>query len=291
MTDSDKVTYFNRLIESYEKQNKKKFFIDQYLKGAGNELKDHFWAEKSSSRMAFDLYSWMKDEKNVLDIEFEFRLPALASGGMGPNIDVFIETKEELIFIESKFTESANLHYIDNGYLSPGYYAPTHGRKQMSLNKRFHNYFFADMFSKFCYDFESVMEENGWHTGIDWFEPKQETCHLLGLLFYIFDNRNRIKVSGKKIRLLNIFWNMNGDCKHSNLEKEFATMANTMISKILNEGNTNGIVDFKFCSFSVQEMLEDNSLLSEHINFPIGFKETFFERNDKIVNGEKRNEI
>jgi hypothetical protein len=288
MTLTEKISYIKKLIDPYEKHNKKKLFIEQYLKGAGNELKDHFWAEISSSRMAFDLYSWMKNEASVLDIEFEFLLPGLASGGMGPNIDIYIETNEELIFIESKFTESANLHYIDNGYLSPGYYAPTHGKRQMILSKRFHNYFFADAFSKFCYDFESVMTTKGWHKESDWFEPKQETCHLLGLLFFIFDNRNIKRLSGKKIRLLNIFWKMSGDCDHSDLENEFEIRANNLISYILNTEKPNGIEEFKFGSFSVQEMLKDNSLLSKHIVFPEGFKEKFIERNHTIVKGRQR---
>lgn len=291
MNYSEKIAYLTKLIEPYEKRNEKKFFIDQYLKGAGKELSHHFWAEKSSSRMAFDLYSWMKDEKSVLDIEFEFRLPALASGGTGPNMDVFIETEEELVFIESKFTESANLHYIDNGYLSPGYYAPTHGNKQMSLITRFHKNDFADKFSEFCYNFESVMTAKGWHNGNDWFEPKQETCHLLGLLFFIFANRNQRRLTGKKIRLFNIFWKMSGDCDHSDLEREFENRANTLTSEILNSGKPNGIVDFKFGSFSVQEMLQDNSLLSKHIVFPNGFKEKFYERNDSIVKERKRKDI
>ena len=288
MNDAEKLTYFNKLIEPYEKRREKKFFIDQYLRGAGNELKEHFWSEKSSSRMAFDLYTWMKDDKSVVDIEYEFLLPGLGSGGMRPNMDIFIETEDELIFIESKFTEKANLHYIDNGHLSPAYYAPTHGKKNMILATRFHGYEFADKFSKFCYEFEEIMKEKGWHKGSDWFEPKQETCHLLGVLFYIFDKRNQNRLKGKKIRLFNIFWEMYGDIVQSDLAKEFKTRANTLISEILDNGKPNGIVDFKFGTFTIQEMFQDKTRLSKHIVFPEDIKETIYQRNDSMVKGKKR---
>lgn len=284
-----KVEYFHRLIEPYTKTHGgKRFFVDQYLRGAGDELKEHFWDEKSSSRLAFDLYSCMKDDDNVLDLEFEFQLPPLASGGMGPNMDVYIETEDELIFIESKFTESANLNYInkehlENSYLSKAYYAETHGRNNMELSKRFHNYQWASSFKDFCYSFEDEMTNNGWHKGHDWFEPKQETCHLLGILFYIFDPKNHDKVKGKKIRLYNIYWNMPDDLPHSPMEEKFHHMANNLIASIMSDGYPNNVIDFTFNTFSIQEMLNSNSLLSDHISFPPTRKDDIITRNQKIV--------
>ena len=103
INNEDKLRYLESMIQPYEKKKQKKYFIEQFLNGSGNELKDKFWELKSSSRMAYDLYSWMKDDENIKDFEFEFKLPGLKSGGNGPNMDVFIETKDELIFIESKF--------------------------------------------------------------------------------------------------------------------------------------------------------------------------------------------
>ena len=284
--NTNKVEYFTKLITPYTKQEKK-FFIDQYLRGAGNELSGKFWAEKSSSRMAFDLYSWMKDDKDIIDFEFEFLLPALASGGKGPNMDVFIETKDELIFIESKFTEKANLHYIDNGYLSPGYYAPTHGKNNMSLEKRMRNLHFAKAFGKFCNDFESTMKECRWHDGHDWFEPKQETCHILGVLFYIFNENNQKRIKGKKIRLFNIVWKMEEDDMLSSMHKEFEKRANLLIQDACTT-HPNDVIDFKFSSFSVQDMLKNNGLLSPHIKFPAGLDTKILNRNNSITMDAKR---
>ena len=153
--------YLKKLITPYEKKGKRKLFILQFARGAGNELAEKFWSPISSSRLAFDLYSWLAEEKNVIDFEFEKQLPGLKSGGMGPNMDVFIETQDELIFIESKFTEKAELGYINHknpsaSYLSPAYYADVHGKKAMTLEERFYNKPFAERFSKFCNEWRSV---------------------------------------------------------------------------------------------------------------------------------------
>ena len=84
-----KIEYLKRLMfDSYEKKGVTKFFIFQYLRGAGNELNEKFWSEHSSSRMAFELYSGLAWDKAVEEFEFEKQLDGPKSGGMGPNMDV-----------------------------------------------------------------------------------------------------------------------------------------------------------------------------------------------------------
>lgn len=56
ISKEEKLVYFERMIQFYEKNHEKKFFIEQYLRGAGHELSGNFWELRSSSRMAFDLY-------------------------------------------------------------------------------------------------------------------------------------------------------------------------------------------------------------------------------------------
>ena len=198
--------YLLKLFSPYKKKGEIKFFIFQYLRGAGKELNKKFWSPVSSSRLAFNLYSWLaKNDSPVVDFEFEYQLPGLKSGGMGPNMDVYIETKDEIIFIESKFTEKADLNYINledepSSYLSPAYYAPSHGKKGMELKDRFYEYPFAEEFSKFCYSWEKTMRSHlDWREHVDWFEPKQETCHLSGILLFLFDPKNKALIKGKKI--------------------------------------------------------------------------------------------
>ena len=270
MEDKDKLAYLERLQIPYEKKGKEKYFIFQYLSGAGNELGAKFWSPHSSSRMAFELYSVLAENKRVLDFEFERQLPGLNSGGMGPNMDVFIETEDELIFVESKFTESARLDYINrkklnDSYLSPAYFQKEkYGRSSKSLTERFWKENIGERFSNFCYDWQKVLDDHPeWRGTTDWFEPKQETCHLSGIFGYLFQNTDQIK--GKKIRLYNVFWALAGDGK-SELEKSFILLANQLIKDIISLNREKfGDLDFQMDAFSVQEMLNKPQLLSRHI--------------------------
>lgn len=269
------IEYLKRLMsDSYVKKGETKYFIFQYLRGAGNELNAKFWSEHSSSRMAFELYSGLAHNDAVEEFEFEKQLEGPKSGGMGPNMDVYIETKDEIIFIESKFTEKADLKYINNknetdSYLSPAYWKDAeYGKKRMPLEERLDKRF-AEPFAKFCTKWEEEMGINNWRKRgtVDWFEPKQETCHLSGIFFYLFNAKNKELISNKKkIRLFNIYWDLGGEGK-SEMEKAFVAKANSMIEEIIshNKEELNGI-DFKIDAFSVQEMLADPHKLSPHIN-------------------------
>lgn len=280
-----KLEYLEEMIQPYEKKNEKKYFIEQFLHGAGNELDEKFWELRSSSRMAYDLYSWMKDERNVIDFAFEYQLPGLKSGGNGPNMDIFIETKDELIFIESKFTEKANLHYIDNHYLREAYHEKgDYGRKNMPLFERFDGNTWATKFSDFCEKWEKEMNKENWHKGRDWFEPKQETCHLSGILLFLFKDENQQIIKNKKIRLYNIYWKMDGD-ENSAMKQRFCELAQKLINDIITEDNR-GIQDFKIDAFSVQEMLENQERLSPHIKFPENHSKEIFIRNKEILEKE-----
>ena len=243
------------------------------------------------------LYSWMQEEKysEIKDFSFEYQLPRLNSGGMGPNMDVYIETENEIIFIESKFTEKANLNYRNPNkkgetYLSPAYYASTHGKGQMLLSERFYGFSYAEKFAKFTKEWEDEMINHPeWRKRgrVDWFEPKQETCHLCGIFFFLKEKTELIK--GKSIRLLNIYWKMNGD-EESAMEQAFLSKAQLLIDEVIRMEKIQ-INDFKIDAFSIQEMLKDNSLLSSHIHFPDGLSDEITNRNNAIVGDMKRGEL
>ncbi len=297
LSDEKQVQYFKRMIVPYEKKGEKKYAILQYVRGAGNELEEKFWQDHSSSRMAFDLYSWMQEEKysEIKDFSFEFQLPRLNSGGMGPNMDVYIETEDEIIFVESKFTEKANLNYRNPNkkgetYLSPAYYANFHGKDQMTLDKRFYDCSYAERFANFTKEWEEEMIAHpSWRKRgrVDWFEPKQETCHLCGIFFYLKQHPELIKE--KSIRLLNIYWKMDGD-EYSDMERAFLSKAQTLIDEVVEIENFQ-IKDFKIGAFSIQEMLDNNSLLSHHIHFPLGLSDEIKNRNSAIVGDRKRGQF
>lgn len=273
METSEKLIYLERLQKEYTKKEEKKYFIFQYLNGAGNELGAKFWSPISSSRMAFELYSPLAWDEKVVDFEFEYQLPPMASGGMGPNMDVYIETEDEYIFVESKFTEKADLNYIkreklSNSNLSPAYYLKDdYGKRNpLSLKNRFWGNEYAERFSSFCWDWQDVLDEHpGWKKTVDWFDPKQETCHLSGLLAHFFKSPELLREK-KTVRLYNIYWDF-GNEGESEMEQEFLRRANRLIQET-KEANNHifGDVDFKMGAFSVQRMIANPHLLSRHID-------------------------
>lgn len=143
-----KLEYFERLIKPYQGKN---IFILQYLDADGNELKDKFWNVRSSSRFAFELYSWLANEKDVTHFEFEKKLENIKNSPRKPNMDVYLEKQKKVIFIESKLTEKTPQH-INN--LSTSYYLGSKEDSERDLEQvlehRYHgNKDFAHEFPEF----------------------------------------------------------------------------------------------------------------------------------------------
>ena len=91
----EKTMYYQRLTKPYNKNGMR--FIDDYMDGSGKELIEKFWSIISSSRLAFDLYSWIVEEENIIcEMYFEKKLPGVILNhreSLGvPNMDVFIKT-------------------------------------------------------------------------------------------------------------------------------------------------------------------------------------------------------
>lgn len=210
--------YFNRLLTPYFKKGVEKIPFFQFAEGGGQELGSKFWNKKSSSRLAFDLYSWMEFDDAIKDFEFEFHLPGLASGGSGANMDVFFETEKSVFFIESKFSENVdNLKAINN--LSEAYYAENFtNRKHINVSLTDRYYGLGEVgkqISKFIKELkETVRHIRNPKDTSEWFDVKQEICHVVGiLLFLLKDNGKNAKMFQNKdnIFLYNIFWKFRDD--------------------------------------------------------------------------------
>lgn len=268
----EKLNYYERLIIPYKAKEQTRFFIEQYINGDGKELSKNFWNVKSSSRMAFDLYSWIAKCPIVIDFSFEYKLPRLKSGGNGPNMDVFIETEDEIIFIESKFSEKANLNY-KNGHLPKAYYSEEpYGEKLWSLYQRYYDYeLICNEIIKFINDVDEFL------TGMpqkdsncEWFYPKQETCHLIGIIFMLLgigDKHNKhIQQSilkGKELKFYNVFWKFDDDKEDSYLAEFFKSRALELFDKIPEFNN----VKFIYETLTVQDLLSNKKQFSKNIVF------------------------
>ena len=261
-------SYLKRLFTPYRKGGKIHLFVMQFLGGDGNELKKKFWSKRSSSRMAFELYSGLKDNDDIKELFFEYPLPGLASGGKGPNMDVYIETENDIIFIESKFKEKANLKYIKEGYLSKAYYSEEpYGERGMGLDERFYGNKWANRFARFCRDWEDIRNSNSWGEEYEWFEPKQETCHLSGILLFLFDTDNAERIKGKGIHLYNIYWKLGEKDGTPEMSQQFEDLANSFLTEILEEyGSKLGITDLDTGTYTVEDIRTTPELLSPDIH-------------------------
>lgn len=283
MTENKKTEYLNRLTTIHNGKR----FIDDYLQGSGNELKEKFWSDNSSSRLAFDLYSW------IPGVQFEKQLPGVICSKSGPagvpNMDVFVELHDTLLFIESKYTESANLSYTEGEKpnLSKAYWSESlHGK--LKLEERFYGQAeIAHKFSQFCKSIQSDIDrllsgrkQNPWK----WFDVKQETCHLFGIIFYALNARKDeetkkyicdSKYKGtKKLVLCNIIWRMDEDdftLKEDSLPAIFEKKAKKLINEIL--GNC-----FDFQIHTVQKVMESRNF------YGLNFKESkSFEKDNLVI--------
>ena len=253
--EKSKSDYYRRLT----KVNKGRRFIDQFLQGSGCELAEKFWSKNSSSRLAFDLYSW------IPNVVFEKKLPGVICSKAGPagvpNMDVYIELSDRHLFIESKYTEKAGLSYtngdkpnLSKAYWDKGIYGG------IPLAQRFYNNEpVARKFSNFCEEMQDFIDKNVKTNTHKWFDVKQETCHLFGVIMFALNARkengsficNENYNLSKKITLCNVIWKMVGDDfnYHNSLPGHFKEKAEDLINDIL--GNC-----FTFEIKTVQEVRE-----------------------------------
>lgn len=271
MNEEIKKEYYKRLISPYsDKQGKEKLFIDQYLQGSGNELESKFWSPNSSSRLAFDLYSWLVNENCIVDFQFEKKLPGVICSKKGPagvpNMDVYFETDRNRVFIESKYTESSSFAYTKgkSPKLSKAYWAEdVYGG--LNITERFYGEEnIAHSFSKFCNDIQNKIDSfkvNQWK----WFDVKQETCHLFGIIFYLLGAKKENKqyicthsknLLNKKVHLCNIIWklgNENIDVKEGSLPSYFEKEAKKLVKVCVPS------IEFEYRILTVEELLSENN--------------------------------
>jgi len=259
ISDNEKLLYLERLIQPYKKKGITKFCIEQYLHADGGELDSKFWNKRSSSRFAFELYSWLAFDEKCIDFEFEYKLPGMASGGKTPNMDVFIETKTEIIFIESKFSEQSNISTDAMYGLPEAYWKEcSYGRREMNLYQRYHETEGSTFFPTLIAEIDNAIKSYEKDPN-EWFDILQETRHLIGV--YLFLQQNS-KLKKKKIKLYNIFWQLEGDKVNSPLEQLFFKHLQKYQSQLFRD------IDFQYDAFTVQDMLSGKHKISEQFVFP-----------------------
>lgn len=251
MSNDDIVEFSNRLYKAYIKRNKEKRFIFQYLSGDGNEIvTKKFFNIHSSSRLCFELFSWMADDKSIIDLEFEYKLPSIFSSHQiklkGANMDVFYETKDTIYFVESKFTELA-YNYIDKipdafykelGFAKSQSGYPLHSTLLYRFNN---NYELADAFPRFVNKIIKYIETNNLDGYRSYFDIKQEISHLFGICQYIYKNKK--KINGYKISFTNLVYDFGDGIP--DIASYFIKEAKLMVNAYIKALNLNTSFSYK----------------------------------------------
>ena len=250
------IDYLRRLSDPFTKGDKQDCFILHYLQGSGSELKEKFWSPLSSSRLCFDLYSWMGSDSRYKTIEFEKKLPGIISGSrqISPNMDVFFEHGDDIVFIESKYTETTiNKDYqkvLPEAYWkTSNEYTSTSGKKvNYSILDRYHGeQLVMEEFVSFINRIKDLAKKE---ESPSWFDAKQETCHLLGIVRYAQNNKPTKHI---------YFNNVAANYAESQFATQFCTMANEMVKRIFAAYSIAAPFDYQL--YSVRDYFDSMGLL------------------------------
>lgn len=245
MDNNIRLDYLRRLFTPYKKSGEYHCFLLQFLQGSGNELKGKFWSPKSSSRLCFDLYSWMGKDSSYTAIEFEKKLPGIISGGreISPNMDVFFERGNDIVFVESKYTETAvNRNYLKE--LPEAYWKKNNEYKSVSgkdvsypILDRYHKeQLVMEEFVDFIDNIRILAEKE---ESPSWFDAKQETCHLLGIVLYALEKKPTKHI---------YFYNIAANHAYTDFSTQYCILAKEMIRRILSAYSISSAFDYKLCS-------------------------------------------
>ena len=270
MDKREKCSYFERLIKKNGQCDS--LFIEQYLNGSGNELEHKFWSEKSSSRLCFDLYSWLCLDCRIKNFQFEKKLPGVLwkknLSAAPPNMDVYFEIDDKVVFIESKYTEKASWKYIkkedidSNGNypLSEAYWGDSfYKSSKLTPPERFYGYEkIANRFREFCRSIQDSIDGDRAHASeLQWFDPKQETCHLFGIIFYILFGCKDNKFNDKTIILSNNVWKCIDSNDNFDVENTIVQVFKEKSEEMLNE---------IFRAYNCKFIFEHNSIQDDVLN-------------------------
>jgi hypothetical protein len=145
-------------------------------------------------------------------------------------MDVYIETENDIYYIESKYCEVAsNENLTKEGKLSHSYWDD---RDRKLLYYHFWGQEdIAKSFSIFVKEAPSGIDKN------DWFDAKQECTHLFGILLDNLTEENgdkRKNPPSKRIRFYNVVFNCGGETE-SDFAKKFIQAANDSFGPYFNK--------------------------------------------------------
>lgn len=266
--------YFCRLAVPYKNAGEagKTNFAMQFSEGDGSELRKKFWSVRSSSRYAFEMYSWMASSKKYNCIQFEKKLKGLKGYSVGvPNMDVYFETDDTITFIESKLLEFTKLNL--NG-LKDSYYKEKGESNHVKgkLEDRYYgNEYFAKKISEFIKEVELKIEQYQTFDKNDYFDIKQEITHIIGIILFIWnsDAETPGMYADKNIEFFNVVYMNNKESKErytgENIhvfKKWFIKNAIKLVEECVGDKINSFSYDTKNSKEYIDSILEDKNQLA-----------------------------
>lgn len=168
-------------------------------------------------------------------------------------MDVFFETSSEIFFIESKYTEEVSGRFpIPEAYwVETDEYHTTKGKltkKPILARYRGH----SDVKDAFVSFIKYVKKLESQRIGSTWFDSKQEICHLLGIVFYILENKPKKTVH---------FFNVAANYAYDPFEVPFSIKGEDMVMTILKNNNISTNFDYQLCG--VRDFFESFMLMDK----------------------------
>ncbi len=188
---------------------------------------------RSSAAMIFNTIGKSEiiiDGKKYTNIEYEYELPAIdnkdnSDHNHSAHLDVKLEAKDELLFIEAKCLEwLSSPKNLNKAYLSDRCYYDCTGK---AISK-FKNAFLCLL--KYPQDYKAKEKAVNYER----YDAVQMTIHILGIYNWCVNNKEKLPA---KITLMNIVWNY--DCDEYNREEkeahEFVGFANLTFRNLFDE--------------------------------------------------------
>lgn len=165
---------------------------------------------RSSSAMTFNLFGngpVMLDSgsgSKEFKVTYEMHLDTLKDSNVPSNIDVVLESDDEIIFFVMKLFE-------------PFYHKTSFFRELSRSYENEERYFYPDS----VYSFKETVEKLR-TSGIKRYDACQMFKHSLGIYNYLRKN----EISGKKVRLINCIWSINEPVPEKELQAQYELVRN-----------------------------------------------------------------
>ena len=228
--DNDIKYIMDRMMTPYTKLNKEKVFLNQFISDEDSVVGD-FYSDKSEVKLRFELFSWLANEDFIYDIEYGFQLEPLNGYDDKPFYDVFIETSDDVVFINHIYTQvfPINLNKLSKAYYE--YKGSLFHKIKGSLADRYYGHLEeAEKIRTFILDIKDRLSKS--HNPDSWMNYRRQISRIVGLYLFLMKEENKVYLD-KNIKIYTFYFDQgtetNDDIKY------FFDKAKALLKELLNK--------------------------------------------------------